>query len=70
MVQPAIAGAASALTGFFHMGWAFLVSLAIANLENITTIHLGISQSATALASAFAFIGLVWIIRSRPRSIV
>ena len=70
MVQPATAGAASALTVFFHIGWAFLVSLAIANLENITTIHLGISQSATALASAFAFIGLVWIIRSRPRSIV
>ena len=69
MVPPYIAGAASALTGFIHMGWAFLVALALANLANITTIDLGISQTATAIAATTAFIVLVWLVRSQRREI-
>lgn len=65
MVPPYIAGAASALTGFIHMGWAFLVSLALANIANITTIHLGVSQTATAVFATTAFLLLVWAVRAR-----
>ena len=69
MVPPYIAGAASALTGFIHMGWAFLVSLALANIGNIVVIDLGISQTATALAATTAFLLLVWIARTRLRPV-
>ena len=69
MVPPYIAGAASALTGFIHMGWAFLVSLALANIGNIVVIDLGISQTATALAATTAFLLLVWIARARLRPV-
>ncbi len=65
MVPPSIAGAASALTGFIHMGWAFLISLSLANIANITTFDLGFSQTATAVASTTAFLALVWAVRSR-----
>ncbi len=65
MVPPNIAGAASALTGFIHMGWAFLISLSLANIANITIVDLGISQTATAVAATTAFLALVWAVRSR-----
>lgn len=69
MVPPYIAGTASALTGFIHMGCAFLVSLALANIGNIVVIDLGISQTATALAATTAFLLLVWIARTRLRPV-
>lgn len=68
-VPPAIAGTGSALTGFMHMGWAFVVSFVLANIANITTIDLGISQTATAIASTTAFLVLVWSARGRSRTI-
>ena len=63
MVQPHVAGAASALTGFIHMGWAFIISFLLANIDNITTIHLGVSQTATVIGSAIAFVFLVKLYR-------
>ncbi len=67
-VSPTIAGAASALTGFIHMGWAFLISLMLANIDMIGMMDLGISQTATTLASATAFFVLVWAVRGRHPS--
>jgi DHA1 family bicyclomycin/chloramphenicol resistance-like MFS transporter len=68
MVQPYVAGAASALTGFIHMGWAFIISFVLANIHNITTIHLGISQTATAVGSVIAFLFLVKLFHFKLKS--
>ncbi len=68
-VSPSIAGAASALTGFIHMGWAFLISLMLANIDAIDMIDLGVSQTATTLVSATAFFVLVWWVRERQPAI-
>ena len=64
-VSPTFAGAASALTGFIHMGWAFLISFILASIDKIDMIDLGVSQTATTLASATAFFVLVWAMRGR-----
>lgn len=64
-VSPSVAGAGAAMTGFLHMGWAFLISLLLANIDDIGMIDLGISQTATTLASATAFLVLVWAVRGR-----
>ncbi|NNE83346.1 MAG: multidrug effflux MFS transporter [Alphaproteobacteria bacterium] len=64
-VSPSIAGAGSALTGFVHMGWAFLISFMLTQVNDINVVDLGISQTATTLASTTAFLVLVWAVRSR-----
>lgn len=64
-MSPSVAGAGAAMTGFLHMGWAFLISLLLANIDDIGMIDLGISQTATTLASATAFLVLVWAVRGR-----
>lgn len=58
IVSPAIAGAASALIGFVHMGWGFLVSLAVANLTHTSSLQLGMAQMTTTCLAALVFIGL------------
>ena len=68
-VSPTIAGAGSALTGFVHMGWAFVISFLLARVDDITVIDLGISQTATTLASTAAFLVLVWAVRSKHRAV-
>ena len=64
-VSPAVAGAGSAMTGFLHMGWSFLISLMLANIDDIGMLDLGVSQTATTLASTTAFLVLVWAVRSK-----
>lgn len=66
-VPPSIAGTASALTGFFHMGWAFVVSFILTNIPNISTAVFGISQIATTLASLTVFLTLAIAVRPRRR---
>lgn len=68
MVPSSIAGAASALTGFLHMGWAFILSLALANIAMITPIELGLSQTVTAFSASAAFLVLVWLGRARSKA--
>ena len=68
-VPPAIAGTGSALTGFLHMGWAFIITFVLANIDNITTVDLGISQTATTIAAMAAFLVLVWAVRSQHTEI-
>lgn len=68
-VPPSIAGAASALTGFFHMGWAFVVSFILTTIPDISTAVFGITQIATTLASLTAFLTLAITLRPRRRSI-
>ncbi|NKB48661.1 MAG: Bcr/CflA family efflux MFS transporter [Alphaproteobacteria bacterium] len=67
-VSPSVAGAGSALTGFVHMGWAFLISFGLASIDDINVVDLGISQTATTLASTTAFIFLVWFVRPQSNA--
>jgi len=53
------------MTGFLHMGWAFLISFMLASIDDIGMIDLGISQTATTLASTAAFLFLVWAVRPK-----
>lgn len=58
-VSPSFAGSASALGGFLHMGWAFVISLIVANLPHTLSLQLGLAQTATTVASMSVFIVLV-----------
>jgi MFS transporter, DHA1 family, multidrug resistance protein len=58
-VSPSFAGSASALGGFLHMGWAFAVSLIVANLSHTVSLQLGIVQTATTIASLSVFLLVV-----------
>jgi len=64
-VLPSFAGSASALGGFLHMGWAFAVSLIVANLPHTLSLQLGLTQTATTVASLTVFIVLVRIYSRR-----
>ncbi len=66
-VSPSAAGAASALTGFIHMGWGFALSFILASVDAIQIIDLGLSQTGTTLASSTAFVLLIWAARARVR---
>lgn len=58
-VAPSFAGAASALGGFLHMGWAFAISLIVAGLPHTLSLQMGFAQTATTLASLSIFLLLV-----------
>ena len=58
-VAPSFAGSASALGGFLHMGWAFAISLIVANLPHTLSLQLGIAQTATTVASLTVFLLVV-----------
>lgn len=58
-VSPSYAGAASALSGFLHMGWGFVLTMAIASVAHTSSLQFGIAQMVTtglALASALLLI--------------
>ena len=64
-VEPAIAGQASALGGFFHMGWGAAISLFAASMTHTSSLQFGIAQMVTtALAAATAF-ALFFFIKPR-----
>jgi DHA1 family bicyclomycin/chloramphenicol resistance-like MFS transporter len=66
-VPPPIAGQASALGGFMHMGWSGLLALAIASMNQTSSLPLGIAQgTTTALAALTAFI-LIFVIKRAKR---
>jgi DHA1 family bicyclomycin/chloramphenicol resistance-like MFS transporter len=58
-VPPSFAGSASALGGFLHMGWGFLLALTVANLPHPDSLNMGLVQSATTIASVLLFLTLV-----------
>lgn len=66
-VEPAIAGQASALGGFFHMGWGCIISLFTASMTHTSSLQFGIAQMVTtSLAAATAF-ALFFYIKPRMR---
>lgn len=65
-VTPSYAGAASALSGFIHMGWAFILTLAIASVVHETSLPLGVAQMTTTGLSLATALLLVFVFRRRP----
>ena len=64
-VTPQIAGQASALSGFLHMGWGALLSIVVAQLHHTSSLQLGASQMATTWAGAATALYLVFVIKRR-----
>jgi DHA1 family bicyclomycin/chloramphenicol resistance-like MFS transporter len=66
-VPPAIAGQASALSGFMHMGWAGLLALSIAGMDQTSSLPLGIAQATTTGLAALTATVLILVIKRRKR---
>ena len=64
-VSPSYAGAASALSGFIHMGWAFVITLTVASVAHESTLPFGIAQMTTTGLSLAAALVLVFVFK-RP----
>jgi DHA1 family bicyclomycin/chloramphenicol resistance-like MFS transporter len=66
-VQPAIAGQASALGGFFHMGWGACISLFAASMTHTSSLQFGIAQMVTTCLAAATAFALFFYIKPRMR---
>ena len=55
-VTPSFAGAASALGGFLHQGWAFILSLFVTWLVHTSSIQMAITQFATTFFALTFFL--------------
>ena len=62
-VSPAIAGQASALGGFMHMGWGAVLSFVVAKMEHTSSLQLGIAQIVTTWLAAATAIYLIFAIK-------
>ena len=60
-VTPSFAGSASALGGFFHQGWAFVLSLVVASLMHTSSLPMGLAQTATTIGSLSIFVLVVML---------
>jgi DHA1 family bicyclomycin/chloramphenicol resistance-like MFS transporter len=64
-VTPQIAGQASALSGFIHMGWGAVLSIAVANLNHTSSLQLGLAQMTTTWLGAAAALILIFVVKRR-----
>lgn len=64
-VPPSIAGQASALGGFFHMGWGGILSIAVAGMTHTSSLQLGMSQMLTTWLAAGTALFLILVIKRR-----
>lgn len=67
-VSPSYAGAASALSGFIHMGWAFLITFTVASVAHETTVPFGIAQMTTTGLSLTTALLLVFVFKRRAQT--
>jgi MFS transporter, DHA1 family, multidrug resistance protein len=67
-VSPSYAGAASALSGFIHMGWAFLITFTVASVAHGSTLPLGIAQMTTTGLSLSTALVLVFMFKRRTQT--
>jgi DHA1 family bicyclomycin/chloramphenicol resistance-like MFS transporter len=66
-VPPSIAGQASALGGFMHMGWSGILALSIASMNQTSSLPLGIAQVTTTALAALTAIVLILVIKRARR---
>jgi DHA1 family bicyclomycin/chloramphenicol resistance-like MFS transporter len=64
-VPPIIAGQASALSGFFHMGWGGILAIAVAAMHHTSSLQLGIAQMFTTWLGAGTALLLIFVVK-RP----
>jgi DHA1 family bicyclomycin/chloramphenicol resistance-like MFS transporter len=62
-VTPSIAGQASALSGFLHMGWGAGLSFVVAQLHHTSSLQLGISQMTTTWLGAATALYLIFVVK-------
>jgi DHA1 family bicyclomycin/chloramphenicol resistance-like MFS transporter len=67
-VSPSFAGAASALGGFFHQGWAFVLSLVVTGLAHTDSLPMGLAQTATTIGALAMFVFAVLLAGRHARS--
>lgn len=65
-VRPSIAGQASALGGFMHMGWGGILSIAVASMTHTSSLQLGMAQMTTTWLAAATALVLILVIKRRP----
>jgi len=65
-VPPSIAGQASALSGFAHMGWGGIVSIAAASMVHTSSLQFALAQMTTTWLGAATAIYLIIVIKRRP----
>jgi DHA1 family bicyclomycin/chloramphenicol resistance-like MFS transporter len=66
-VEPAIAGQASALGGFFHMAWGAAISLFAASMTHTSSLQFGIAQMVTTTLAAVTAFALFYFIKPRRK---
>jgi DHA1 family bicyclomycin/chloramphenicol resistance-like MFS transporter len=64
-VPPSFAGAASAMSGCLHMGWAFTMALIVANLPHDLSLQMGLAQTATTILGLAVFLVVVRVVSWR-----
>lgn len=62
-VQPSIAGQASALGGFLHMGWGAIVSVIAAGMTHTSSLQFALAQMTTTWLGAATAIYLIFVIK-------
>lgn len=62
-VAPQIAGQASALSGFLHMGWGALLSIVVAQLHHTSSLQLGFAQMTTTWLGGATALYLVFVVK-------
>jgi DHA1 family bicyclomycin/chloramphenicol resistance-like MFS transporter len=65
-VQPSIAGQASALGGFLHMGWGGILAFAVASMTHTSSLQLGIAQMTTTWLAASTALILIFVVKRTP----
>ena len=65
-VPPAIAGSASGLSGFIHMGWGAVISLAVAGMVHNSSLQMGIGQLVTTWLGLATVLVLIFVFKRRP----
>lgn len=64
-VQPSIAGQASALSGFMHMGWGGAFAYGVAHMEHTSSLQLGMAQMTTTWLGGATALILIFVIKRR-----
>lgn len=67
-IPPAIAGSASALGGFLHMGWGAVIATIVASFASTTLLQLGVAQMATTGLGLATALVLIFVLKRRPAS--